>query len=236
VRGTPAGDNPSPYILLQNGKVVDVGHLLLTVDALLHPGSWRPYPDYKVPTIDPASWVADIGIAAMWATTHQWTGRPNEQAPPNMQLSDPPTNSQLDEYYKASAPEADLLGNVDGFGLFHNWNSKQPLSEALRDYYVGTQEKPAGVNKRWLTFCRLNRFVTLQGNQVKWRERAELLKELIPRVNNFLNLFAAGRVGAVRTIRYGWLNNQPWKHIEYMLTKFLDYVATNLKAELGSKV
>jgi hypothetical protein len=237
VRGQPPGDNPSPYILLQNGKLVDVGHLLLTLDALLHPGSTRPYTDYGVPTIDAASWVADIGIASVWATTHNLkTGKPNSQAPPGMKLSDPPTNSQLDEYYKASAPESDLLGNVDGFGLFHNWNSKQPLSEALRDYYVETQEKPAGVNKRWLTFCRLNRFVTLQGNQVKWRERAELLKELIPRVNNFCNLFAAGRAGSIRTIREGWLNNQKWEYIPYMLNKFLDYVATNLKAELGSKV
>ncbi len=236
VRGKPKGDNPSPYIRLQNGKLVDVGHLLLTLDALLHPGSTRPYTDYGVPTIDPASWVADIAIASLWVTTHLKTGKPNTQAPPNMKLSNPPSNSELDEYYKASAPESDLLGDVDGFGMRDNWNSNQPLSEALRDYYMGTQEKPAGVNKRWLTFCRLNRFVIVQGNQVKWRQRSELLSELIPRVNNFCNLFGAGTAGAIRTIREGWLNNQKWDYTPYMLNKFLDYVVTNLKAELGTKV
>ena len=236
VRGKPQGDNPSPYIRLQNGKLVDVGHLLLTLDALLHPGSTRPYTDYGVPTIDPASWVADIGLASVWVTVHQRTGKPSSQAPPNMKLSNPPKNSELDEYYKASAPESDLLGDVDGFGLLENWNSNQPLSEALRDYYVGAQEKPAGVNKRWLTFCRLNRFVTVQGDQVKWRPRPEFVKEFVPRINKFCNLFAAGQKGTEKTLLEGWLNNEKWLHTPYMLNKFLDYVTTNLKNELGSKV
>lgn len=236
VRGKPQGDNPSPYIRLQNGKLVDVGHLLLTLDALLHPGSTRPYTDYGVPTIDAASWVADLALASVWVTTHLKTGKPNTQAPKNMKLSNPPTTSELDEYYKASAPESDLLGDVDGFGMRDNWNSNQPLSEALGDYYVGTQEKPAGVNKRWLTFCRLNRFVTVQGDRVKWRLRPELLGELIPRMNNFCNLFGAGTEGTKKTLLEGWHNNQKWLYIPYMLNKFLDYVASNLNAELKSKV
>ena len=238
-RGAGYGDNPSPYIQLQNRKVVDVGHLLLTLDALLHPGSVRPYSDYKVSTIDSASWLADVAIAAMWVTTHLRDKRPNDQAPPGIKLSRPPKTSQLDEYYKASAPESDLLGDVDGFGLYELYEkmkSEQPLSEVLRDYYVGTQGKPAGVNQRWLTFCRINAFVTVQGNQVIWEPRAELLKDLIARANNFLNLFAAGRGGGVRTITEGWLNNEKWLYLPYMFNKFLDYVATNLKNERGSKV
>jgi hypothetical protein len=153
-----------------------------------------------------------------------------------MQLSDPPTTPQLDEYYKASMPDSDFLGDVDGFGLFHNWNPKQRLSEALRDYYVGTQEKPAGVNKRWLTFCRLNRFVTVEGNQVKWRAQSDLETELVRRVNNFCNLFAAGPKGAVKTMVTGKLHSEPWKYTGEMVKRFLKDVKDNLEKELGNQV
>ncbi len=238
VYGKPKGDNPSPYILLPNRKLVDVGHLLLTLDAKLNPGSKSPYSSYNVPTIDPASWVADIGIASVWVTTHEYSEKPNSQAPPNMRLSIPPTTSELDEYYKASAPEADLLGNADGFGLFNDWNSSQSLSEALRNYYLGSQGRPAGVNRRWLKFCLLNGFVTNENDQVRWKPKLQLMNEWIPRINNFCNLYAPGPKGAQNTIvTFGlWRYNQQWRYTPYMLNKFLDYVITNLSAELRSGV
>lgn len=57
---------PSPYFYDTTATRIDLGHLLLTVDALLHPRADTPYSDFPVPAIDPASWVADLGIGAVW--------------------------------------------------------------------------------------------------------------------------------------------------------------------------
>jgi hypothetical protein len=56
-------DNPSPYLVLANGTRVDVGHVLLGLDALIHSTPAEdPFKTYQVPAIDPASWVADLGV------------------------------------------------------------------------------------------------------------------------------------------------------------------------------
>jgi len=53
-------DNPSPYFYDTTAIRIDLGHLLLTVDAVLHPRADVPYSQFDVPAIDPASWVADL--------------------------------------------------------------------------------------------------------------------------------------------------------------------------------
>lgn len=83
IYGEPFGDNPSPYIVLPNRETIDVGHLLLTLDGLLHPGSANPYITYDIPTIDPSSWVADVAIAVAWVDQEQ-QGTPNPDAPLNL--------------------------------------------------------------------------------------------------------------------------------------------------------
>jgi hypothetical protein len=60
-------DNPGPYIVDADGYRVDIGHVFLTMDALTHTTTGLPYTTYSLPSIDPAWWVADIGIAAVWA-------------------------------------------------------------------------------------------------------------------------------------------------------------------------
>src|SRR4029453_3198224 len=47
-----AGKNPSPYVLLRSGEQVDIGHLFLGLDALLHPRTTVPFSAYGVPNID----------------------------------------------------------------------------------------------------------------------------------------------------------------------------------------
>jgi hypothetical protein len=228
------GDNPSPYIVFPNHQVVDIGHLLLTLDALLHPGSAPPYPHYDVPTIDPASWVADISIASVWVYYHQRVGSPSPQAPQNITLSNPPTPRELDLYYRASAPAADLIADADGFGLFNDWQDDQPLSSLLRRYYLGgSQQSSPGVYKRWLTFCKLNRFVTTEGG-VTWRSREDLLEEIVVRVNNFGDLFSDGGNNAIANDISGIRNYRDFQYTPYMINKFLDYVKNNLRLEMGS--
>ena len=60
-------DNPGPYLVDPEGQRVDIGHTLLTIDALVHTSTGQPYLDFGIPSIDPAWWVADVGIAAVWA-------------------------------------------------------------------------------------------------------------------------------------------------------------------------
>src|SRR5919112_4671759 len=40
------GDNPSPYVLLRSGEQVDIGHLFLGLEALLHPRTTVPFSTY----------------------------------------------------------------------------------------------------------------------------------------------------------------------------------------------
>ena len=96
------GDNPSPYIVMPNCDRIDVGHMLLGLDALLHPGSGEPYKTYNVPTIDPASWVADVGTAVVWMEVHKKTGKPysGPGSPPLSALPTLPQNPTDADYKK----------------------------------------------------------------------------------------------------------------------------------------
>jgi hypothetical protein len=233
--GKEYGDNPSPYILRKGEGIderIDVGHAFLTLDALLHPGSGRPFTVYEIPTIDPASWVADVALAVAWVDREQ-QGNPDPDAPPNLKLSNPPTALELDLYYDASAPVPDLLGDVDGFGLFHEWQSNpgHSLSELLQSYYEGTSP---GVNNRWLTFCRLNRFVTVVGDEIIWQVE-NIKDELVQRVNNMAALVFDGNQGAALAFATGQRPSpyREFPYTEYMLNKFLAYVYQNLQRELG---
>ena len=130
-RREPPGDNPSPYVLLPNGQRVDIGDAPLSMDALLHPRTASPYTDYDVPNIDPAGWVADVGIATVWLT-HAEEGDPHPGAPAN-----PPPPS-VEAYFRLSAPDEDLLGDVDAFRLEQSFVAQpSTLSAALRAYYLG---------------------------------------------------------------------------------------------------
>lgn len=150
-----------------------------------------------------------------------------------------PLELELDLYYTASAPVPDLLGDVDGFGLFYEWQSNPglSLSEVLQNYYGG--ENP-GVNNRWLTFCRLNGFVTTVGSEVTWKV-SSIRDTLIQRVNNMAALAedGAGYGGTVSLFRTIFVTGQrpsPYRefsYTEYMLNKFLSYVYQNLQRELG---
>jgi hypothetical protein len=123
----PTGDNPS--IVMPNGDEIDVGHVLLGLDALLHPATRGLYSNYAVPNIDPSSWVADLGVASVWMTRH-------EQGKPDPRATHPPKSPDLDVYYDRSAPAADLLADVDSFGLKAQWDAapRQSLSQVLARY------------------------------------------------------------------------------------------------------
>jgi hypothetical protein len=226
------GDNPSPYVVMPNGDKIDLGHLLLGFDALLHPRAGDPFQSLGVPNIDPASWVADLGIAAVWMTQHEESGTSPSDAPRKLVSPD------LDAYYRMSAPQEDLLGDVDAFGVDDQFASaaNQTLSQVLRAYYLGNAAQSAGMNQRWQSFCRKNGFGYVRsGNSITWKPHTRL--EVIRRVNAFNDLYGAGNIGAiwnmVKTKAGAAIPRREWPHTPAVVDRFLAWVKTHLEAELN---
>jgi hypothetical protein len=219
------GDNPSPYLALPSGEQVDVGHVFLTADALLHPETSAPYTSYGVPNIDPASWAADVGIASVWLSLAE-DGSPDSRAPSN------PTPPSADAYWRMSAPEQDLLGDVDGFALKGQMSThpQQRLSEALRAYYLGQAGSTAGVSRRFQIFCAANGLTYRRdGGSITWDTAWRT--PTIERIDRFNTLYAAGTAGAL----YGSVvgpTRRNWPHTGEMLDRFLNWLKPRLETEL----
>lgn len=220
------GDNPAPYIQLPNDELIDVGHVLLGLDALLHPIAGSPYTDYNVPNIDPASWVADLGLASVWMMQHKKTGTPPADAPKKLRFPN------LKAYYQMSAPDADLLGDADSFGTHEQWiiTPGQKLSQVLQAYYLGTPGTEARIKSRLQTFCVKNNLsYTRSGNTIKWSPT--IRNTLVSRVNAFNDLASAGKVGAIWGCIAG-PTKRAWPHTPQIIDMFLHWTKTHLEAEL----
>jgi hypothetical protein len=222
------GDNPSPYIVMPSGEEIDLGHLLLGMDALVHPPTSVPYTTYGVPNIDPSSWVADIGIAAVWTTQHDESGSPPSDAPVQ------PTTSSLTAYWNASAPVQDLLSDVDSFGVRAEFRpaSGGNLSDALRAYYIGSASAAPKIHRRFRTFCAANGLgYTVSGSTVTWAPG--LAATLTPRVDAFNDLYAAGTWGTAWGVVAG-PSHRAWPHTPTVIDLFLTWVKSNLEAEIAA--
>ena len=215
------GDNPSPYILLPSGESVDAGHLFLAIDALTHPRTATPYTDYAVPNIDPASWVADVGIASVWTTVHQESGSPDSRAPVK------PATPDFDVYYRMSAPEEDILGDVDAYGVRAQMVAapNQKVSEALRAYYLGASGQPAGVSRRWQAFAAANQLTRPDGS---WAPDTAFWAD---RINKFSDLYGAGNAGVAWAVTVGTPSHRDWPLTHAALDRFLKFVRQELEAE-----
>jgi hypothetical protein len=144
-----------------------------------------------VPAIDPAPWVADLGIAAVWA---EQDGAPD--APRVLPRLDD-GERDIDGHYAMSAPDADLVGDLDGFNVFTVLSALIPgasLSAALVAYYVDG-DGPGLYRQRWRLFAN-TMFGTseplgedLSAGEATWT----------PRVDRFNDLFAAEAIDALLT-------------------------------------
>jgi hypothetical protein len=125
---------------------VDIGHTLLTIDALVHTTTGQPYLGFGVPSIDPAWWVADTGIAAVWAEK-------DAPDPPRVLPKLPNGDPDTDGYFHLSAPGPDLLGDIDGFSVLELWKVMGgSLSGVLEAYYLGSDAAEAAYHRRFRTF------------------------------------------------------------------------------------
>jgi hypothetical protein len=223
------GDNPSPYVLLPSGEQVDIGHLFLGLEALLHPRTTVPFSAYGVPNIDATGWVADVGMASVWTTKHA-EGAPDPRVSLRLPAAD------RDAYYLMSAPDADLLGDIDVFAMRAQWAlaAGQPLSAALRAYYLGRQGRPPGLRWRWRAFASVNRLAYRRdGGHVAWDPAWWL--GWVRRIDRFNDVYGAGVGGSL----WGTLTrptSRAWPETPYMLTAFLTWARPLLEAELSAWV
>jgi hypothetical protein len=220
------GDNPAPYLLLPSGEQVDFGHLVLGLDALIHPRTAVPYSAYGVPNIDATGWVADVGMASVWTTKHA-EGEPDPRASRRLAAAD------RDAYYRMSAPDADLLGDVDVFALRAHWGlaAGQPLSAALAGYYLGHRRRHPGVRWRWRAFAAVNRLAYARaGGRIAWDPAWR--EGWIRRIDRFNDVYGAGVGGSL----LGTLTrpvHRTWPETPYMLAQFLGWAAPLVEAELA---
>lgn len=211
-------DNPSPYFFDATAQRVDLGHLLLTLDALLHPRSETPYSEFEVPAIDPASWPADLGIAAVWAEQNGLPDAPRVLPP----LAGGP---DFPGYYTISAPEADLYGDIDGFNIAAFMLAGESLSSTLARYYLDGETAPGGYRQRFRTFAN-----TLWGSTSP--DEADLqtsVDQWTLRVDRFNDLYALGSAGAFLSLT-PTLRRQ-WQFTPEALATFFQWVIDQLAIE-----
>jgi hypothetical protein len=220
------GDNPSPYVLLPSGEQVDIGHLFLGLEALLHPRTTVPFSAYGVPNIDATGWVADVGMASVWTTKHA-------EGAPDPRVSRPLPVADRDAYYLMSAPPADLLGDIDVFAVRAQWAlaAGQPLSAALRNYYLGRPERPPGLRWRWRAFASANRLAYRRtGGGIAWDPA--WWPGWVRRIDRFNDVYGAGVGGSL----WGTITrpgSRAWPETPYMLGLFLAWAQPLLEAELA---
>ena len=221
------GDNPSPYVLLPSGEQVDIGHLFLGLEALLHPRTTVPFSAYGVPNIDATGWVADVGMASVWTTKHA-EGAPDPRVSRRLPAADP------DAYFLMSAPDADLLGDIDVFAVRAQWAlaAGQPLSAALRGYYLGHPGRPPGIRWRWRAFASVNRLAYRRaGGRIAWDPA--WWPGWVRRIDRFNDVYGAGVTGSL----WGTLTRpacRAWPEPPYMLAVFLAWAQPLLEAELAA--
>jgi hypothetical protein len=221
------GDNPAPYVLLPSGEQVDIGHLFLGLEALLHPRTTVPFSAYGVPNIDATGWVADVGMASVWTTKHA-EGAPDPRVSRRLAAPD------RDAYYRMSAPDADLFGDIDVFAVRAQWAvaAGQPLSAALRAYYLGRPGRPPGMRWRWRAFASVNRLAYgRDGGHLAWDPA--WWGGWVRRIDRFNDVYGAGFGGSLwgTLTRPAW---RTWPETPYMLAVFLSWARPRLQAELAA--
>ena len=218
-----SGDNPSPYVLVGD-DLIDIGHVLLGMDALLHPESDQPFSRYGLTAVTGgAGWEADVGIAMVTLQEQE----ANKQKSPDVVGDPSPT---LEDYYQNSAPATDVLGDVDPFGISSPRFSS--LSSVLRAYYLGDSRTGPGYQNRWHVFAEMNSLrYTVQAGKVIWKRDAREL--VIQRIKAFADLYAL-RASPI-TARFGSVRHNDWPKAGAFADRFLKDVAAGLEKELAAR-
>ncbi|HYR12441.1 MAG TPA: DUF4157 domain-containing protein, partial [Longimicrobium sp.] len=217
-------DNPSPYIEV-GSDLIDVGHLLVGVDAVLHPRTEDPFRSHGLTSAPgPATWEGDVGAGMVYLAEHQANGRKS----PDVKGNPSPT---VADYYRNSAPMSDILGDVDAFGMA-SLVGPQTLSGALRYYYVSESGgSPRYQYNRWAGFCAAAGLTyTQSGSTIAWTAAARKL--VIDRITAFANLFQ-GRTRPITAMTIG-ITPSAWPTAGAFADLFLADVKRRLEQEIAA--
>lgn len=177
-----------------------------------------------------AGFAADLALASYWMTYHVREGSPASDAAVK------PATADFDVYYRASAPNEDLLGDADAYGTHQQWTaaSGQTLSQVLRAYYLGSGSTPAGVNRRWRTFCTRNSLgFTVSGGTITWS--AGIDATWGPRIDRLCDLFDSGFFSRVGSMTIGTAPSRgTWPYSLPALHRFLAWLKPRVEAEIAA--
>lgn len=174
-------DNPSPYIFDPDGiLIIDIGHLLLELDGLInnYNNTGEFYNNFQIyRSNDFTGYIADMFIAAAEERVYK-NGEVLVDFLSNFHYPNPDSPNRLERLYEISAPNADLLSDIDPFGIFNAYHyfvieansmpsgKEKTLSSLLEFYYdknvdltifnnvPSLKNIPPHYSKRWLNFCR----------------------------------------------------------------------------------
>ncbi len=239
------GDNPSPYLMVDNrGKpeLIDAGHLLLACDALLHPKTKEPYSNYAIPNEDISGWPADISIAAYWNEVYPTVNKTDFKKArfinePLKAKIDASSSLDINDFYNWSAPESDLLGDVDGYILKNilDKTSGIKLSDAFLSLYK-TGATPFFRNRYYL-FCFKNAF-NYNYEKQDWVDVRSIYGKWLPRIDRTIDLFMDGNWSIIsETAKQGsWAwpaqTRKNYASSEVVFDKFLDWLKKKLQDEI----
>ncbi len=172
-------DNPSPYIIDPSNKRIDLGHLLYGLDGLIR-DYYNTDNNYKKLSFktsnDFTCYIGDFPNAAAESRLYEH-GYKNRFAKFYY-----PIDNDIERLYDISAPDADILSDVDAFGIYNLYrfftrsensnssllplinNERKLTLDFLFEYYYDDniihtndlQKYPVNANfhYRWLNFCR----------------------------------------------------------------------------------
>lgn len=262
-------DNTGPYLIDTNSsRELDFGHTLFGLQALQMPFDYasntnntlyqinpvliagsKIFKNYNLDPIDFAGWIADIGIAVGMNEKH----KSNDNQPPldgeGASVIHLPESPDIDRYYEISAPEADLEGDIDSYGLLRAWNiveSTNPdfrLSDVLTYYY----QNPSSVinfyhyRNRYLIFCEdAGISHEISTNNWSWPDPSGSTTKSIANYANLLNKvewmasFWFDQYDFYSTVKNGLISNTQnygYADCEYVLNKFLQWLKPRVEAE-----
>lgn len=240
-------------LLFHNNLIIDYGHAFYGLCALLHPGTGnnqgKPHPIYQNGfainnSIDFTSFVGDLASAISEAYNIHYIENGDHNVP----------FSLLDSYYSTWASNADILGDIDIFGLKYTWDyfisqgTAFNFSDVLAYYY--SDSVPAPVNhlilhssKRFSLFALYHNFIDNQGNWVLNTNSNEYA-DFRSRIRKFCKFYHSKfqpspkyKTGACLYLDFSTLNTSSYfnsfqdYHIEYVLDKFLSYFQTGYHNE-----
>ena len=175
-----AGKMPEIYkthhqeVCLPDSHICNIGHVLVTLDALNHPQVVSPLPDslfflHKLfphvgSNVDLGTWLGDIASSA---EDFLWTFF-SEKRPPTMQ--------EEQNHINLDAPGSDMLGNIDGYVIGDCYDIKSTsgkrVTDILNEYYNGSPGKKQAGKLRFQIFCKLIGLGEFDGqnfsNETEW--------------------------------------------------------------------